>query len=165
MKRRDFLKLTAVAASASVAASPIIAQSQTESHDQVDIDSHDMIVKVVELAMKASADGNVTDLGKAFHEKAQMYGEVFGVRYDEPIESFFQLCKKHPLGKGGNYRSRIVSVTRTGGAAMVMVTEDGCWGTASFVDFFNVTRIGGVWKITNKTFAYTGGKIPPEVLE
>jgi hypothetical protein len=164
MKRREFLKVAAVVAAAS-ASSPAIAESQSESRDQVDIDSHDMIVKTVELAMKGAADGNVTDLGQAFHEKAQMFGEVLGVRYDEPIEAFFELCKKHPLGKGGRYRSRIVSITRAGGAAVAMVTEDGCWGSASFVDFFTVTRTGGAWKITNKTFAYTGGKIPPEVLE
>ncbi|MHC2647961.1 hypothetical protein ACVMHY_000540 [Bradyrhizobium barranii subsp. barranii] len=64
----------------------------------------------------------------------------------------------------GNYRSRIISTTRVGGAAMVMVAEDGCWGSAAFVDFFTVTRIGGAWKITNKTFAHSGGEIPNEVL-
>jgi hypothetical protein len=45
-----------------------------------------------------------------------------------------------------------------------MVAEDGCWGSAAFVDFFTVTRIGGAWKITNKTFAHSGGEIPKEVL-
>jgi hypothetical protein len=59
---------------------------------------------------------------------------------------------------------RIISTTRVGGAAMVMVAEDGCWGSAAFVDFFTVTRIGGAWKITNKTFAHSGGEIPKEVL-
>lgn len=136
-----------------------------ESADQFDIDSYDRICEVVDLAMKGAAEGNVTKLREAFHEEARMFGEVHGQRYDEPISSFFELCQKHPLANGGRYRSRIVSVIRVGGAAMVMVAEDGCWGTASFVDFFTVTRIGAAWKITNKTFAYTGGKIPKEVLE
>jgi hypothetical protein len=139
--------------------------NQIENIHLFDLDSHEEVRQVVELAMKGSAEGNVADLSKAFHEKAQMFGEVFGVRYDEPIESFFELCKKNRLDKGGNYRSRIVSITRVGGAAMAMVAEDGCWGSASFVDFFTVTKIAGAWKITNKTFVYTGGKIPPEVLE
>jgi hypothetical protein len=170
MKRRDFLKVAAVAATTSIAASPTIAEPQPESRDRVDIDSHNLIVEVIELAMKGAAEGEVADLRKAFHDKARMFGEVFGKRYDDPIEDFFDLCKKYPLGKYplgrvGNYRSRIVSITRTGGAAMAMVTEDGCWGSASFVDFFTVTKIDGAWKTTNKTFVYTGGKIPPEVLE
>lgn len=130
---------------------------------QDDIDSHDKICQVVELAMSGAAEGNVAKLKKAFHKKAWMYGEVHGTRYDEPIAAFFDLCKQHPLGKGRRYRSRIISVTRAGGAAMVMVSEDGCWGSAAFVDLFTVTRLAGSWKITNKTFAHTKGKIPPEV--
>jgi hypothetical protein len=139
--------------------------SKRKTVDQFDIDSHNKIRDVVELAMKGARDGKRAILGKAFHKEARMYGEVHGARYDKPIEDFFELCKAHPLGKGGRYRSRIVSITRVGAAAMVMVAEDGCWGSAAFVDFFTVTRIGGKWQITNKTFAYTGGKIPPEVLE
>ena len=138
--------------------------AKNESYEQVDIDSHDQIHQVVDLAMKGAAEGNLAKLRRAFHEEARMFGEVFRTRYDAPICAFFELCKKHPLGRGGRYRSRIVSITRVGGAAMAMVAEDGCWGTASFVDFFTVTRIGGAWKITNKTFVYTGGKIPKEVL-
>jgi hypothetical protein len=50
------------------------------------------------------------------------------------------------------------------GAVVVYKRRDGCWGSAAFVDFFTVTRIGGAWKITNKTFAHSGGEIPKEVL-
>jgi hypothetical protein len=132
--------------------------------DHFDIDSYDQIRDVVERAMKGAKKGSRKLLGGAFHEKAQMFGEVMGTRYDEGIESFFKLCEEHPLGTGGRYRSRIVSINRVGDAAMVMVAEDGCWKSASFVDFFTVTRIGRDWKITNKTFAYTGGRIPPEVV-
>jgi hypothetical protein len=49
---------------------------------------------------------------------------------------------------------------------MVMVSETGCWDTASFIDLFTLTRShDNVWKITNKTFAFLGGNIPKEVLE
>jgi hypothetical protein len=132
--------------------------------DHFDIDIYDQIRDVVERAMRGAKKGSRKLLRGAFHEKAQMFGEVMGTRYDEGIESFFDLCEEHPLGKGGLYRSRIVSISRAGNAAMVMVAEDGCWGSASFVDFFTVTRIERDWKITNKTFAYTGGRIPPEVV-
>ncbi|MBR0882990.1 hypothetical protein ABIF65_007388 [Bradyrhizobium japonicum] len=135
-----------------------------EATDQFDIDSYDQIHKVVELAMEGAAAGDVAKLRDAFHGEARMFGEVYGQRYDEPICSFFELCQNHPLANNGNYRSRIISTTRVGGAAMVMVAEDGCWGSAAFVDFFTVTRIGGAWKITNKTFAHSGGEIPNEVL-
>ena len=138
--------------------------------DHFDIDSYEQIQDVVERAMRGAKKGNRKTLRGAFHEKAQMFGEVMGTRYDEGIESFFDLCEKHPLGKPlgkgdrDRYRSRIVSITRVGDAAMVMVAEDGCWGSAAFVDFFTVTRIGRDWKITNKTFAFTGGKISDEVV-
>jgi Putative lumazine-binding len=28
------------------------------------------------------------------------------------------------------------------------------------VDFFTLAKIGGTWKIVNKTFAHTGGEMP-----
>jgi hypothetical protein len=136
-----------------------------EAADQFDIDSHDRICEVVDLAMRGAAEGNVAKLREAFHGEARMFGEVYGQRYDEPIGSFFELCQNHPIANKGGYRSRIISVTRVGGAAMVMVAEDGCWGAAAFVDFFTVTRIDAAWKITNKTFAHTSGEIPREVLD
>jgi hypothetical protein len=135
-----------------------------EVTDQFDIDSHDRIHEVVDLAMRGAAEGDLAKLREAFHGEARMYGEVYGQRYDEPISSFFELCQNHPLAQKGGYRSRIISISRAGGAAMVMVAEDGCWGSAAFVDFFTVTLIEAAWKITNKTFAHTGGEIPKEVL-
>jgi hypothetical protein len=88
-----------------------------------------------------------------------MFGQVFEERFASPIDGFFDLCEKFPLGKPlGNsqpYRSSIISIAQVGLSAMVMVAEDGCWGSAAFVDFFTVTFMDGWWKITNKTFAYT----------
>jgi hypothetical protein len=145
--------------------------NKRESSEPFDIDSLQEITSIVERAMEGARDGDVAKLRQAFHSEARMFGEVERRRYDEPICSFFELCASHPLGRG-HYRFCIVSITRVGGAAMVMVAEDGCWGSgdeadkrgAAFVDFFTVTKINGVWQITNKTFAFTGGVIPPEVL-
>jgi hypothetical protein len=38
------------------------------------------------------------------------------------------------------------------------VAEEGYWGTVSFIDYFQLTRIDGDWKIVCKLFAYTGGE-------
>lgn len=140
------------------------------SIDRFDIDDHEEICQVVDCAMRGAEKGDGAMLASAFHEKARMYGEVHGGRYDTPIAVFFALCNKFPLGKdltlgkGTSYRYHVVSVTRVGAAAMVMVAEDGCWGSTAFVDFFTVTRNAGKWQITNKTFVYTGGDVPQQVL-
>jgi hypothetical protein len=34
---------------------------------------------------------------------------------------------------------------------MVMVAEDGCWGSAAFVDFFTVTLNEGNWQRLSRT--------------
>jgi hypothetical protein len=144
--------------------------NEHETTEQFDIDNHDEVREVVELAMEGAQQGDLKKLNAAFHEKARMYGSVHGGRYDTPIKVFFALCEKFPLGeepgsrKKTNYRSRIISITRVGDAAMAMVAEDGCWRSAAFVDFFTVTRNDGKWQITNKTFACTGGEIPDEVM-
>src|ERR1700722_19324157 len=85
MKRRDFLKAAGVGAAASVATSKAVAQSQLASRDQFDIDSHDKIWQVVDLAMKGAAEGDLAKLREAFHRDARMFGEVYGKRYDAPI--------------------------------------------------------------------------------
>jgi hypothetical protein len=52
-------------------------------------------------------------------------------------------------------------VQQTGDAAVGVVAEEGYWGTVSFIDYFQLARIEGEWKIVSKLFAHTGGE-PPE---
>jgi hypothetical protein len=58
------------------------------------------------------------------------------------------------------HRASIRNVEEEGDAAIAILEEDGFWGTMSFVDFFSLAKIGGDWKIVNKTFAHTGGEMP-----
>jgi hypothetical protein len=77
-----------------------------------------------------------------------------------PITEFFEVAVSEPADTGG-YRVRVLSVHQVGDAANAVVAEKGYWGSLSFIDFFTLNRIAGVWKIVNKTFVHTGGE-PPE---
>ena len=124
------------------------------------VDDYDAIGRVAQLCTEGEAEGNVAKLQEAFHEDARMFGSLAGERFDVPIEELFKLAESEPADTG-NYRSRVLSVQQTGDAAVAVVAEEGYWGTVSFIDYFLLARIEGVWKIVCKLFAHTGGE-PPE---
>ena len=88
-----------------------------------------------------------------------MFGALGGTRYDVPIQELFAMADEGPADTG-SYRARVVSVNQTGDAAAATVAEEGYWGSVSFVDYFLLARIDGVWKIVCKLFAHTGGEPP-----
>jgi hypothetical protein len=61
----------------------------------------------------------------------------------------------------GRYHAHVSSVEQTDDVASVTLSEEGFWGTVSFVDFFALARIDSTWKIVNKTFVHTGREPPP----
>ena len=124
------------------------------------VDDYDAIHRVLELCTQGEAKGDVAKLREAFHEDARMFGSLAGERYDVPIEELFELAQSAPADTG-NYRSRVLSVNQTGDAAVGVVAEEGYWGTSSFIDYFQLARIEGDWKIVCKLFEHTGGE-PPE---
>ena len=124
------------------------------------VDDYDAIHRVLQLCTEGEAKGDVAKLREAFHADARMFGSLAGERYDVPIAELFELAESAPADTG-NYRSRVLSVQQTGGAAVAVVAEEGYWGTVSFVDYFQLVRIDGAWKIVCKLFAHTGGE-PPE---
>jgi hypothetical protein len=120
------------------------------------INDHDAISKVVQLYVEGAAQGDVNKLKQAFHPDARMFGRNTNVS----MEPFFALSAKHPLNRGGVHRARVISIQQVADAAIATVAEDGCWSTASFIDFLSLVRMDGAWKIVTKTFAHTGGEIP-----
>ena len=123
------------------------------------VDDYDAICAVVQLCLDGEATGDVAKLQEAFHQDARMFGDLAGTRYDVPIQKLFDMAAQDPADTG-NYRSRILSVAQLGDVATATVTEEGYWGTVSFVDFLSLCRIEGSWKIVNKTFAHVGGEPP-----
>jgi Putative lumazine-binding len=124
------------------------------------VDDYDAITRVAQLCTEGEAEGNLAKLQEAFHEDARMFGSLAGERFDVPIEELFKLAESEPADTG-NYRSRVLSVQQTGDAAVAVVAEEGYWGAVSFIDYFLLARIEGVWKIVCKLFTHTGGE-PPE---
>src|SRR3954447_23422125 len=124
------------------------------------VSDYDAIHQVLQLCTEGEAKGDVAKLREAFHADARMFGSLAGERYDVPIEKLFALAESPPADTG-NYRSRVLSVQQTGDAAVGVVAEEGYWGSVSFIDYFQLARIDGVWKIVSKQFAHTGGE-PPE---
>ena len=124
------------------------------------VDDYDAIHRVLQLCTEGEAKGDVAKLREAFHPDARMFGSIAGTRYDVPIEELFELAESEPADTG-NYRSRILSVQQTGDAAVAVVAEEGYWGSVSFIDYFQLARIEGDWKIVSKLFAHTAGE-PPE---
>ena len=124
------------------------------------VSDYDAISRVLELCTEGEAKGDVSKLKEAFHADAHMFGDLAGERFDVPIEELFKLAESDPADTG-NYRSRVLSVQQTGDAAVGVVAEENYWGTVSFIDYFQLARIEGDWKIVCKLFAHTGGE-PPE---
>jgi hypothetical protein len=123
------------------------------------VSDYDAICRVVQLCTDGEAKGDVAKLREAFHGDSRMFGSLAGTRYDVPIEELFTMVESAPTDTG-NYQSRVLSVQQTEDAAVAVVAEEGCWGTVSFIDYFLLARIDGVWKIVSKLFAHTGGKLP-----
>ena len=124
------------------------------------VDDYDAICRVLQLCTEGEAKGDVAKLREAFHADARMFGSISAERYDVPIEELFSLAESSPADTG-SYRSRVLSVQQTGDAAVGVVAEEGYWGSVSFIDYFLLARIDGVWKIVCKLFAHTAGE-PPE---
>jgi Putative lumazine-binding len=129
-------------------------------HSGTAIDDYDAIAATVQLYIDGSVQGDAAKLTKGFHPDAQMYGAVGDDRYDEPITEYIKLMAESPGGE--TLRARITSIVQAGDAASATVSEDGFWGTLSFVTFLTLSRIEGRWRIVNKNFAHTGGQVAVE---
>jgi hypothetical protein len=123
-------------------------------------DDYDAIAATVQLYIDGSARGDAAKLSEGFHPDAHMYGAVGEDRYDEPITEYIKLMEASPGGEA--LQARITSIVQAGDAATATVLEEGFWGTLSFVTFLALARIDGRWRMVNKTFAHTGGELPPE---
>jgi hypothetical protein len=124
------------------------------------VEDFDEISQVMNTLLEGESAGDVGKLKSVFHPDARMFGQAEGRRYDLAISEYFDFAASAPANSEGNYRARVLSIQQTGDAAIVTAVEENCWGSVAFIDYFSLSRFAGEWKVVNKTFAHTGGKMP-----
>ena len=117
-------------------------------------DDYDEIVRVVKLYIDGFNENDISKFKEAFHEDAWIFFiDAGGALHKNLIsESFARWAAPPSLGVVG----RIMSVTQVGDAASVQLSWDVASDESkSFIDFHNLLRVDGVWKITNKTATHS----------
>jgi len=116
-------------------------------------DDYDEIVRVMQLYIDGFNDNDVSKFKEAFHEDAWIfYIDADGVLHKNPISESFETWGAPPSwGIVGGF----ISVTQVGDAAAVQLSWDPDGESDGFIDFHNLLRIKGGWKITNKTATHS----------
>ncbi len=123
------------------------------------VHEYDEVRQVVQMFLDGEAKGDAAKLQEASHADARVFGSVAGTRYDMPMAEFIELAVKEP-GDTGSHRACIRAVQLTQDAAVAEVAEEGYWGSLSFIDYIQLARFDGNWKVVSKLFAHTGGDLP-----
>jgi hypothetical protein len=113
-------------------------------------DDYDEIVRVIQLYIDGFNDNDIRKFEEAFQEDVWIfYSDADGVLHKNLLsESFERWAAPPSWGVVG----RLISVTQVGDAAAVQLSlEAPSYKSKSYIDFHNLVRINGVWKITNKT--------------
>ena len=116
-------------------------------------DDYDAIVRVVQLYVDAFNENDISKLREAFHEDAWIfYIDGDGILHKNLISESFEEWASPP---SSGVIGRFVSVTQVGDAAAVQLSFDPANRPYGWIDFHNLLRINGVWKITNKTATHS----------
>jgi Putative lumazine-binding len=117
-------------------------------------DDYDKIVLAMQLYIDGFNDNSVSKLMEAFHEDAWIfYIDADGALHKNLISESFEKWATPP---SSGVVGRIISVTQVGDAAAVQLSFDPASDKSrGWIDFHNLLRINGVWKITNKTATHS----------
>jgi hypothetical protein len=114
---------------------------------------HDAIVRVVQLYIDGFNDNDIGKFREAFDENAWIfYVDAEGVLHKNLISDDFERWATPP---SSGVVGRFISITQVGDAASVQLSFDYKDRPDGWIDFHNLNRINGVWKITNKTATHS----------
>jgi hypothetical protein len=122
-------------------------------------DDYDAILRVMQLYIDGFNAHDVSKFKEAFDENAWIYYiDADGVLHKNLISDSFEEWASPTSWREarGPVVGRFITVTQVGDAAAVQLSFDRASDKSSgWIDFHNLLRINGVWKITNKTATHS----------
>jgi hypothetical protein len=117
-------------------------------------DDYDAIVRVVQLYVEGFNDNDINKFREAFHEDAWIFFiNPDGSLHKNLISKEFERWAAPP---SSGIVGRVISVTQVGDAANVQLSWDkSADKSLSYIDFHNLLKINGVWKIMNKSATHS----------
>ncbi len=117
---------------------------------------YELVAKTVNYYLEGGTNNDFETLKKAFHETATMkYMTKDGYKEVNALEFFSGMDASKPKQ---NRMTRIEDITISGHAANARLEIE--YPTFLFIDFMNLLKIDGEWKIVNKIF-YRKPKMGP----
>lgn len=109
---------------------------------------YQLVAKTVNYYLEGGSNNDFQTLKKAFHETATMkYITKDGYKEVNALEFFSGMDASKPRQ---NRETRIADITISGHAANARLEIE--YPSFTFVDFMNLLKIDGEWKIVNKIF-------------
>ncbi|UOY05049.1 nuclear transport factor 2 family protein [Muricauda sp. SCSIO 64092] len=109
---------------------------------------YQLVAKTVNYYLEGGTNNDYETLKKAFHETATMkYITKEGYKEVNALEFFSGMDASKPKQ---NRTTKIADITISGHAANARLEIE--YPTFSFIDFMNLLKIDGEWKIVNKIF-------------
>ena len=109
---------------------------------------YEMVAETVNYYLDGGTNNDFETLKKAFHENATMkYITKEGYKEVNALEFFSGMDASKPKQ---NRKTRIANITISGHAANARLEIE--YPDFAFIDFMNLLKIDGEWKIVNKIF-------------
>jgi hypothetical protein len=119
----------------------------TSTSAEADRQEEAEIRRVVQLYADGFGSGDTRRFEEAFHEAAWIFFTAAdGTLRAEPLAGTFQ-----EWAASRRATIRVLEVRRSGDAANVRLVWRGGDAANTWLDFHNLLKVDGVWKITNKT--------------
>jgi hypothetical protein len=106
------------------------------------------VEKTVSYYLDGGTNNDFETIKKAFHETATMKYIRNGEYREVNALEFFKKAVKH--GPKQNRKTRISYINVSGNVASAKLQID--YETFSFIDYMNLIKINGEWKVVNKIF-------------
>ncbi|MEM9077574.1 MAG: nuclear transport factor 2 family protein [Bacteroidota bacterium] len=109
---------------------------------------YQLVAQTVNYYLEGGTNNDYETLKKAFHKTATMkYITKDGYKEVNALEFFSGMDASKPKQ---NRKTRIANITISGHAANARLEIE--YPTFSFIDFMNLLKIDGEWKVVNKVF-------------